>query len=61
MIRYQNSVQSYYGTGYEVHNSKFQTIKLNNFKNYTDAAGLTRVGVNLTEDDWSINSTTTYV
>lgn len=37
-------------------NEKFQTVKLNNFKGYADAAGLARIGVNLTEEDWKINS-----
>ncbi len=38
-------------------NDKFQTVKLNNFKGYADAAGLARIGVNLSEKDWKINST----
>lgn len=39
-----------------VSNGQFNTLKLNNFKNYTDASGLARIGVGLSESDWSVNS-----
>ena len=51
----------YYDENQSSWNLKFQTVKLNNFRGYANASGLATIGVNLTEDDWAINSNTTLV
>ena len=48
-------------SGTDAQNEKYQYVKLNNFKNYTIASGLAYIGVELSEADWEINSTTNLV
>lgn len=47
--------------GTTAQNKPYQTVKLNNFQNYTTVAGLALEGVDLTMADWKINSTTNLV
>lgn len=47
--------------GTTVQNKPYQTVKLNNFQNYTKVAGLALEGVDLTMADWKINSNTSLV
>ncbi len=42
-------------------NKPFETVKLNNFKNYTVAADLATAGDDLDKSDWAINSNSTLV
>ncbi len=51
----------YYKESQAEWNNKFQTVKLNNFKNYTIVAGLATTGVGLADADWLINSTVAFV
>ncbi|MCM1286407.1 MAG: S8 family serine peptidase [Acetobacter sp.] len=47
--------------GTAAQNKPYKTVKLNNFQNYTTAAGLALEGVDLTMEDWKINSNTSLV
>lgn len=42
-------------------NEPFKTVKLNNFKDYTQSAGLDIIGADLDNEDWKVNSTTVLV